>query len=121
MEIRSRLCSLALCALAGSVLPLAASQVASAANAQSAAVSYRDLDLSKPADARVFYLRLQRAAENVCMAPPTYELERHAAYVRCVQVTLRDTVARVNSTALAQVAAELGHGGDLASNAQPVR
>jgi UrcA family protein len=121
MEIRSRLCSLALCVLAGSALPLAVPQVAAAANAPSVAVSYRDLDLSKPADARVFYQRLQRAAEDVCMAPPTYELARHAAYERCVQVTLRDTIASVNSTALAQVAARMSHGSDQASIAQSTR
>ncbi len=121
MQIRSRLYSLALCAIAGSVLPLAVPQVSSAANAPSVAVSYRDLDLSRPADVRVLYLRLQRAAQDVCMAPPTNELARHAAYERCVQVTLSDTVARVNSTALARVAAELSHGSDQASIAQPVR
>jgi UrcA family protein len=107
MEIRTRLATLAWCALAGSVLPFAASQPARAADGPSVAVSYQDLDLSRPADARVLYQRLQRAAQSVCSEPASYELARHAAWERCVAVTLKDAVARVNSSELVRTADEM--------------
>jgi len=111
MGNRKRFGILALCALAGSIVSLAAPQHAAAAEPGSVTVSYRDLQLSRPADARVLYTRLQRAAEIVCVAPSHYELARYAVFKRCVHMTVRDAVARINSPELGRAMAELNRAG----------
>ena len=100
----NRFTILALCTLAGTTLALEKSQPAASANAPSVTVSYRDLDLSRPADARVLYSRLVRAAVDVCPAAPTYELARFRAYQHCVTTVLANAVQQVHSAALAQAA-----------------
>jgi len=96
----------ALCAFAGTTLALGASHPAAAADAP-VTVSYRDLDLSRPADAHVLYSRLVRAAVAVCPQVPTYEVARFAASQRCVKDVVADAVQRVHSATLDQ-AANLG-------------
>jgi UrcA family protein len=100
----NRFAILALCTVAGTTLALGTSQPAAAATASSVTVSYRDLDLSRPADGHVLYGRLVRAAAAVCPAAPTYELARFAAYQRCVKTVLADAVQRVHSATLTQAA-----------------
>ena len=93
----------ALCAFAGTTLALGAIHPAAAGNEPSVTVSYRDLDLSRPADAHVLYGRLARAAVLVCPEVPTYEVARFAASQRCVKDVLADAVQRVHSATLEQV------------------
>jgi UrcA family protein len=111
MGNRKRFGTLALCALAGSILSLLAPPHAAAAEPAGITVAYRDLQLSRPEDVRVLYRRLQRAAESVCNAPAHYELERYAAFERCVQITLKDAVARINSPGFESAVAELNRAG----------
>jgi UrcA family protein len=119
MGNRKRFGILALCALAGSTV---SPQHAAAAEPDGLTVSYGDLQLSRPGDARALYIRLQRAAESVCVAPSRYELERYAAFERCAQAALRDAVARINSPELTSTVAELNRaGGDYSSTAQTRR
>lgn len=112
MGNRKRFGLLALCVLAGSTAALVTPQHAAAAVPAGVTVSYRDLQLSRPADVRVLYARLQRAAESVCVAPSPYELQRYAVFERCVQVTVRDAVARINSPGLQSTLAELSRAGN---------
>ena len=67
-------------------------------------MSYRDLDLSRPADGHVLYDRLLRAAVAVCPAVPTYELARFAASQRCLKTVLAEAVQRVQAATLTQAA-----------------
>jgi len=76
----------------GSTLP--------AAEAPSVTVSYRDLDLSRPADVQRLYHRLQEAASGVCMAPSVADLARRAAFNRCYQSVLESAVSEVHSPQL---------------------
>jgi UrcA family protein len=102
--VSNRFAILALCAVAGTTLALGTSPHAAAANAPSVTVSYRDLDLSRPADGRVLYVRLARAAGAVCPAVPSYELERFAAYQRCVRTVLESAVQQIHSVTLEHAA-----------------
>ena len=111
MVSHNRFAVLTLCALAGSALSLVLPRHAVAADSADVTVSYQDLDLSRSADARVLYGRLQRAAESVCGAPSRYELVRYAAFQRCVQVTLGDAVARIRSPELEHTLADLNRAG----------
>lgn len=101
---------------------LMAPRHAAAAEPDSVTVSYRDLQLSRPADARKLYSRLQRAAESVCGAPSRYELERYAAFERCVQAALRDAVSHINSPEFQSTVAALNRaGGEYSWTAQTRR
>jgi UrcA family protein len=102
--VTNRFAFLALCTVATTTVALGTSQPAVAAGAPSVTVSYRDSDLSRPADAHVLYVRLERAAVAVCPVVPTYELARFAAYQRCVKTVLADTVQRIHSATLEQAA-----------------
>jgi len=102
--VTNRFAILALCTLAGTTLALGTSPHAAAANAPSVTVSYRDLDLSRPADGHVLYVRLVRAATAVCAAVPSYELERFAAYQHCVKTVLDSAVQQIHSVTLEQAA-----------------
>lgn len=122
MGNRKRFGILALCAIAGSTVALMAPRHASADVQGSVTVSYQDLQLSRPADVRVLYKRLERAAESVCVAASPYELERYAVFKHCVQVTVSDAVARVHSPGLQSSLAALNHAGSestLTARARP--
>jgi UrcA family protein len=60
-------------------------------------VSYKDLNPSNPADARVLYARLQRAASEVCHPVSAMDLARHAGFERCYDAALSDAVKQVNA------------------------
>jgi UrcA family protein len=102
--VSNRIAIFTLCTVAGTTLALGTSQQAAAATAPSVTVSYRDLDLSRPADGRALYVRLVRAADAVCPAVPSYELERFAAYQRCVTTVLKSAMQRIHSVTLEQAA-----------------
>lgn len=63
-------------------------------------VSYRDLDLSRPADAAVLYDRIGHAAAEVC--EPFDGAKSHAQKLRrkCVDRAIAASVARVNDANL---------------------
>jgi UrcA family protein len=82
---------------AGSALGLATTGTATAGDAPQVAVSYHDLDLSRPADARILYARLRRAAGTVCQPVPAKELARHLAYEQCYRAALEQAVNQINA------------------------
>jgi UrcA family protein len=74
---------------------------AQAAESPSITVSYRDLDLSRPADVQVLYHRLGKAAASVCMVEPAeWDLSRHLAWSRCYYSVLDSAVTEVRSPEL---------------------
>jgi UrcA family protein len=104
---RSHAMTLAVSALLG----LGAAGAASAADAAHAVhsantsapaitVSYRDLDLSRPADVQALYRRLQHAAASVCMPVSQVELSRYMAWKRCYNSALDSAVLEVRSPEL---------------------
>ena len=80
---------------AGSALGLVNIHPAAGASVPEVAVSYRDLDLSRPADARVLYARLRKAASEVCQPAPREELARHRAWEQCYSAALESAVNQV--------------------------
>ena len=61
-------------------------------------VDRKALDLSKPADARTFYKRLQIAAAQVCGGTGNaFEIDRPDHLVNCYQETLADAVAQAKA------------------------
>lgn len=74
---------------------------------QKTVVSYTDLDLSKDADVRELYSRLQRASEKVChWNRNSQDLRAKRLYNACYQDTLARAVERVDHAAVKVVYAE---------------
>jgi UrcA family protein len=69
-----------------------------AAHAQDAStlVTYADLDLSKPADAKALAARLQDAATSVCLKANPENLQA-TALENCVTLSVRLAMARIQS------------------------
>jgi UrcA family protein len=67
----------------------------------SKAVSYADLDLSKPAGAQALYSRIKRAAREVCGSPDYYRyVSPPEAWRKCVDTAIADAVAKVDRPSL---------------------
>ena len=71
-------------------------------NVKTTVVRYSDLDLSRPEDAHRLYVRIERAAQSVCDAPPVADLPRIQASKRCIQQAVSDAVAQVRAAQPAQ-------------------
>jgi UrcA family protein len=63
-------------------------------------VSYRDLDLSRPADAAVLYERIGQAAAEVCEPFDAAKGARATLQHKCVDRAIARTVARINDANL---------------------
>jgi UrcA family protein len=63
-------------------------------------VSYADLDISKPAGAKVLYGRIVRAAREVCQFPGFESLGTSQMINRCVDHAIDNAVKDVGSPAL---------------------
>jgi UrcA family protein len=63
-------------------------------------VTYRDLDLSRPADAAVLYARIGHAAAEVCEPFDSAHGAKAALQHKCVERAIATTVARVNDANL---------------------
>jgi UrcA family protein len=75
----------------------------SIADAPTQKVDFKDLDLSKQADAKRLYRRLQMAAGEVCIGYPIAEGLRNSPRARCEQAAVThavETIAHPNLTAL---------------------
>lgn len=75
-------------------------------------VTFYDLDLAKPADARTLLHRIRTAAQQACNSNTDnpHELRANVDRIRCVTTSFRDTVAQVNkrfNTKLEKVAGKL--------------
>jgi UrcA family protein len=76
---------------------------ASAANAmvtQQSQVSYRDLNLSTPAGAKALYIRIQRAAHEVCGFPDQADLHLARVSRQCYRDAIAHAVSDVDSPLL---------------------
>ncbi len=102
MNTRHLFAAATFCALLGAALSSTAADAATA-DPWGVSVSYADLDVSRAADARVLYQRLRGAAARVCYEVPSYDLQRSAAYRRCLQAALDQAVLEVHSTALSAI------------------
>jgi UrcA family protein len=60
------------------------------------AIPYRDLDLSRPADAAVLYARIGRAAEEVCAPFDGAAGNARALRDKCIEQAIATTVAKLN-------------------------
>jgi len=85
---------------AGSAFALAGIATASAADVPQISVSFKDLDLSRAADAKVLYRRLQSAATDVCQPVPAKELSRTLAWKQCYNAALERAVMQINAPQL---------------------
>jgi len=104
----------------GSVLGVGATTCTRAAEAQELAapqitVSYRDLDLSRPADTHVLYRRLRLAAAEVCPHISSLDMLGRVAAQRCFNAALEQAVLQINAPQLlslhrAQTGALAGRG-----------
>jgi UrcA family protein len=63
-------------------------------------VSYADLDISKPAGAKVLYGRIARAAKEVCQFPGFEPLGMRQVVNRCIDHAIDNAVKDVGSPAL---------------------
>ena len=63
-------------------------------------VSYADLDISKPAGAKVLYGRIVRAAKQVCQISGFYSLGAVQSVNRCIDQAIETAVKDVGSPAL---------------------
>ena len=70
---------------------------------RSVVVQYRDLDLSRPTDARRLYGRITRAARRACDNYPDSELALLAIYKSCMRKAITNAVAEVKSPQLTTV------------------
>ena len=95
---------------AAAVAPAIASAAAPAASpgdkiTQSTVVSFRDLDLSKPADAARLYARIRHAAARVC--PSRWEDQPQRG---CYDAAVAAAVARINKPLLSARHQQHAHG-----------
>lgn len=68
---------------------------------KSQAVSYADLDLSKPAGAQTLYKRIQKAARRVCGPVDNYTFITPAkAFRQCYEQSIAEAVAQVDRPSL---------------------
>ena len=97
---RFNVITLTLTSLLGFGAAMAAAD-ATASNGRDVTVSYRDLDLSRPADVRTLYKRIENAAASACLtAPPTVDLARHLAWEHCYSAAIDSAVMQVRSPEL---------------------
>ena len=69
----------------------------------SMSVSYVKADLQNPALAEALYLRIQRAARQVCQQPNAREVDRYRLYKACYDRAVETAVANVDATELTAV------------------
>jgi len=63
-------------------------------------VSYADLDISKPAGAKVLYRRIEAAAQQVCISGASRDLRTAELQRACIDRAIEGAVQGVNSDAL---------------------
>jgi len=87
------------------LLGATAAPAADPSGVRSETVSFRDLNLSTIEGATALYLRIKRAANQVCDEPEA-GVARYQAWRNCYRAAIADAVAKVNSPLLTSV-----HGG----------
>ena len=79
----------------------------------SVTVSYADLDLASQAGAQVLYQRIKQAAQTVCAALASKQLERQALWHDCYEQAVANAVATIDRpllTALHRAAVRTARG-----------
>jgi UrcA family protein len=90
--------------LAASLIPLGCAAIGNRAHAADATqpltktVAYGDLNLDSEQGAKVLYVRLRRAAENVCLPLDGRDLAQRGNWQRCFNNAVASAVAQVNKT-----------------------
>jgi UrcA family protein len=101
---RTTLCNTLYC-LCGAMTLLALQTTASAGDdaLPSRRVSYADLDISKPAGAKVLYRRIEAAAHQVCGIEGMKGLAATYRSRACIDQAITAAVTQVNSVALSDL------------------
>ena len=97
--LRSRQRTAAL-ASAACLLAVGAASAAAAMVTQQVRVSYQDLNLSTPAGAQALYVRIERAAHQVCAYSDLADLNQAKAVLQCEHHALEHAVSDVHSPRL---------------------
>jgi len=98
---RRHLPGLLLCSLSALSIAPGCLGTAYAADALSKKVSYADLNLSRPADVQVLYMRLKMAAAGVCdKEPEPREMSQYAHWRRCYEPALHNAVMQIDAPQL---------------------
>jgi UrcA family protein len=66
-------------------------------------VSYADLDISKPAGAKILYRRIEAAAQEVCVFDTIKDLGAAQRQRTCINRAVDNAVKGVNSVALSEL------------------
>jgi UrcA family protein len=66
-------------------------------------VHFDDLDIAKPAGAKVLYHRIQAAALEVCRGPSSREFQLMAKNRACIEQAIDNAVRSVNSAPLTEL------------------
>ena len=66
-------------------------------------VRFDDLDIAKPAGAKVLYHRIQAAALEVCRGPSSREFQLMAMERACIEQAIDNAVRRVDSAPLTEL------------------
>jgi UrcA family protein len=102
--IRTKLCA-AICSLCGAttLCALHAPAIAAADSLPTRRVSYADLDISKPAGAKVLYGRIEAAAREVCLLDTSTLVGATARDRACINQAIDIAVKHVKSVALSEL------------------
>jgi UrcA family protein len=92
-------------AFAASTVSMTALADSSTAAVPTAAVHYKDLDLSTEQGASALYRRIVAAAREVCHNPGSRDLQQFAASEKCQAKAIEQAVNDVHSSKLAMVLA----------------
>lgn len=102
--IRTKLCAAIYCLCGATTLcALQATAIAATDTLPTRRVSYADLDISKPAGAKVLYRRIEAAAREVCMLDTSKVVRATARDRACIYQAIDVAVKRVNSVALSEL------------------
>jgi UrcA family protein len=103
-DIRTKLCAAIYCLCGATTLcALQAPAFAAADNLPTRRVSYADLDISKPAGAKVLYGRIEAAAREVCLLDTSTLVGATARDRACINQAIDIAVKHVNSAALSEL------------------
>lgn len=91
------------CALGATALGGLATAAAADDDLPSKIVRFDDLDIAKPAGAKVLYHRIQAAALEVCRGPASREFQLMGRDRACIEQAIDNAVRSVNSPPLTEL------------------
>jgi UrcA family protein len=103
-RIRTKLCAAIYCLCGATTLcAVQATAIAAADSLPTRRVSYADLDISKPAGAKILYRRIEAAAREVCVFDSSKVGRATAQERACINQAIDIAVKHVNSVALSEL------------------